>query len=111
MVKRDFADMVIYFCQKVSEMDIAQKYKMELLGMITAIEMRHDKLMPKWIPVTEALPEGKEMVLITNNKGHVRCGQYQGTFDDKNYRWWWKHNTLEEVIAWMPLPEPWRGDR
>lgn len=65
---------------------------------------------PKWIPVSERLPEEKEMVLITNNKGHVRCGQYQGTFDDKNYRWWWKHNTLEEVIAWMPLPEPWRGE-
>jgi hypothetical protein len=64
----------------------------------------------KWIPVTEALPEKKEMVLITNNKGHVRCGQYQGTFEDKNYRWWWKHNTLEEVIAWMPLPESYKGD-
>ena len=65
----------------------------------------------KWIPVLEALPEKKEMVLITNNKGHVRCGQYQGVFDDKNYRWWWKHNTLEEVLAWMPLPEPYRGDQ
>ena len=65
----------------------------------------------KWILVSEALPEKKEMVLITNNKGHVRCGQYQGTFDDKNYRWWWKHNTLEEVLAWMPLPEPWRCEK
>ena len=65
----------------------------------------------KWIPVTERLPEKKEIVLITNNKGHVRCGQYQGVFDDKNYRWWWKHNTLEEVLAWMPLPEPYRGDQ
>ena len=64
----------------------------------------------KWIPVTETLPKEKEIVLITNNKGHVRCGQYQGTFDDKNYRWWWKHNTLEEVLAWKPLPEPWRGE-
>ena len=64
----------------------------------------------RWIPVTEALPKEKEMVLITNNKGHVRCGQYHGTFDDKNYRWWWKHNTLEEVLAWMPLPERWRGE-
>ena len=111
MVKRDFADMVIYFCQKVSEMNISQKHKMELLGMITAIEIKHDELVPKWIPVTVALPKMKEVVLITNKKGHVRCGQYQGTFDDKNNRWWWKNNTLEEVLAWMPLPEPWRGDR
>ena len=110
MEKRDFTDMIIYFCQKVSEMNISRKCKMELLGMITAIEMKHDELMSKWIPVTEALPEKKEMVLITNNKGHVKCGQYQGTFDDKN-RWWWKHNTLEKVLAWMPLPEPWRGEK
>lgn len=66
---------------------------------------------PKWIPVTEALPKEKEMVLIANKKGHVRCGQYQRTFDDQNCRWWWKHNTLEEVLAWMPLPEPWRGEK
>ena len=110
MVKRDFGEMVAFFNRKVSEMDISQKHKMELLGMITAIEIKHDELMPKWIPVTEALPEVKEMVLITNNKGHVRCGQYQGTYDGKNYRWWWKHNTLEEVLAWMPLPEPWKGE-
>ena len=64
----------------------------------------------KWIPVTEALPKMKEVVLITNSKGHVRCGKYQGIFDNKNYRWWWKHKTLEEVLAWMPLPEPYRGE-
>ena len=111
MEKRDFSEMVRYFYQKVSEMDIAREYKTELLAMVTAIEIGHDQLMPKWIPVTVALPEMKEVVLITNGKGHVRCGQYQGTFDDKNYRWWWKHNTLEEVLAWMPLPKPWKGER
>ena len=86
-------------------------HEVEKVEREQAIEMKHDELMPKWTPVTEALPEKKEMVLITNNKGHVRCGQYQGTFDDENYRWWWKHNTLEEVLAWMPLPEPWRGEK
>lgn len=63
----------------------------------------------QWIPVTEALPKMKEVVLITNGKGHVRCGKYQGTFDNKNYRWWWKHKTLEEVLAWMPLPESYKN--
>ena len=33
MKKRDFGEMVIYFCQKISEMNISNKYKMELLGM------------------------------------------------------------------------------
>ena len=79
--------------------------ELSIVGMLNGLPSQ-----PKWIPVTEALPEEKEMVLITNNKGHVRCGQYQGTFDDKNYRWWWKHNTLETVIAWMSLPEPYKGN-
>ena len=64
MKERDFADMIIYFCQKVSEMNISRKCKMELLGMITAIEMKHDELMPKWIPVSEALPENNNDVLL-----------------------------------------------
>lgn len=64
----------------------------------------------KWIPVTEALPKMKEVVVITNGKGHVRCGKYQGIFDNKNYRWWWKHKTLEEVLAWQSLPEPWENN-
>ena len=64
----------------------------------------------KWILVTEALPKMKEVVLITNGKGHVRCGKYQGIFDNKNYRWWWKHKTLEEVLAWMPLPESYKDE-
>ena len=110
MEKRDFGEMVAFFNRKVSEMNISQKHKMELLGMITAIEMKHDELVRNWTPVTEALPEKKEIVLITNKKGHVRCGQYQGTYDDNCYRWWWKNNTLEEVLAWMPLPEPWKGE-
>ena len=79
MEKRDFADMVIFFCQKVSEMNISRADKMVLLQMITAIEMKHDELMPKWIPVTESLPEDGERVLITH-KGGVSFGWYNGSY-------------------------------
>jgi hypothetical protein len=65
---------------------------------------------PRWIPVSERLPKMKEIVLITNDKGHVRCGQYRGVgFFSKNDgrpHWNWKGNTLETVVAWMPLPKP-----
>ena len=40
--KRTMADMVAYFNREVSMMDIPQKYKMQLLGMITAIEHKYD---------------------------------------------------------------------
>lgn len=118
MKTRDFADMVIFFCQKVSEMNISQKHKMELLGMITAIEMKHDELVPKWIPVSEALPEDNRQVLVYAQSTHFALAKYDEMREaDGEYRkqWvtfdaWKPFYTIKNVIAWMPLPEPWRGE-
>ena len=61
-----------------------------------------------WIPCSEKMPKEKEIVLITNDKGNVRFGQFRGTHGKY---WIWKGNTLETVLAWMPLPEKYkRGD-
>ena len=43
MQKRKFEDLISYFNRKVSDMSIDQKYKMELLGMISAIGFAHEK--------------------------------------------------------------------
>ena len=99
MKKRDFADMVIYFCQKVSEMNISKKNKIELLGMITAIETKHDELMPKWIPVTEALPKNYEQTICIDSRGKMMIGMYG------EYGWTFPCY-MTEPVAWMPLPEP-----
>lgn len=64
-----------------------------------------------WIPCSERLPKKGEVVLITNGKGNVRCGQYRSEHDvrgDTHY-WWWKGKTVESVLAWMPLPKPYKG--
>ena len=113
MKERDFADMVIYFCQKVSEMNISKKNKIELLGMITAIETKHDELMPKWIPVSEALPEDMDRLLATivrsDGSKRVRSGHYyKGLFSMDNGDVW--NETDNEILAWMPLVEPYGGE-
>ena len=113
MEKRDFCEMVAYFNHKVSEMNISRKYKMELLGMITAIEMKHDELMPKWIPVTEALPEDMDRLLATivrsDGSKRVRSGHYyKGLFLMDNGDTW--NETDKEILAWMPLVEPYGGE-
>ena len=104
MEKREFGEMVAYFNRKVSEMDISRKNKMELLGMITAIEIGHDELIPKWIPCSERLPlksdHVDDMVLVAYGNGSIRFNTYM------NGAW-----VQGNPIAWMPLPEPWRGDR
>ncbi len=45
MNKRKFGEMVAFFNRRVSEMNISRKCKIELLGMITAIEIEHDEEM------------------------------------------------------------------
>ena len=43
MQTRKFDELISYFNRNVSNMDIDQKYKIELLGMITAIGFAHEK--------------------------------------------------------------------
>lgn len=64
-----------------------------------------------WIPCSERLPKKGEVVLITNGKGNVRCGQYRSEHDVRGgtHYWWWKGKTVESVLAWMPLPTPYKG--
>ena len=120
--KRTFGEMVAHFNREVAEMDIPRKYKMQLLGMITAIEMEHDSQVPKWIPVTEALPKNSEHdwvlgQIMETDSGYLwipKVVEYRESSDDwfEESIGWLKKNPDHafEVIAWMPLPEPWRGE-
>ena len=58
MNRRTFEEMVSYFNQTVADMDIDRKYKIELLGMITAILQRHDEDM-KHAPTIEERKTGE----------------------------------------------------
>ena len=63
----------------------------------------------QWIPVSERLPKEGEQVLVTDDAGglatiDVDCGY----FDEEYGRFEWFHS--QNVTAWMPLPEPWRGE-
>ena len=63
---------------------------------------------PHWIPCEERLPENKSEVLVTDMNGHIRHALYNAVWD--------RFGTYEEsmtvrAIAWMPLPEPYEGER
>lgn len=88
-----------------------------------------------WIPCSERLPEDIKPVIITwKNTDPESYYQYIvgkhfiGTAHYKNGKWFWYSSVTEdllaeygrcdseefdeaiEVIAWMPLPEPWKGE-
>ena len=68
-----------------------------------------------WIPVEERLPEEGEKCIITDKYGYMRDGiiyDYADSKDDKPsfHRWddeYWQC-FRPDVIAWQPLPEPYR---
>lgn len=58
----------------------------------------------QWIPVTERLPDKECFVLVTVNDGAIYTDlslfRHDGRFIEHT----------GDVIAWQPLPEPWRGE-
>lgn len=64
---------------------------------------------PQWIPCSERLPEKLGEYLVTVKT--VGWNQKETTEIDIAY---WDDlegfHKAEKVIAWMPLPEPWKGD-
>ena len=60
---------------------------------------------PHWTPVTERLPEkGNTSYLTTLDYGEYGMAVGQRFFFGDNIGW-----NDEAVIAWMPLPEPFKG--
>ena len=62
---------------------------------------------PKWIPCSERLPEEKKLVLCYCRSNIIDVLEL---FNDV-----WYHDYCTEymkgfVLAWMPLPDPWKGE-
>lgn len=62
---------------------------------------------PKWIPVSERLPEEETDVLICNSKGNIEVSR-GSVFDDGTWEWYTSGWHFGEVLAWMPLPEKYK---
>lgn len=73
---------------------------------------------PQWIPVTERLPEDSDYhdlwetpdgaVLWCKETGEIGIGWYYAS--TKNWCDLWD-NSVRDVVAWMPLPEPYKGEQ
>lgn len=68
---------------------------------------------PKWIPVTEKLPEAGEYVgdvakyyLVQNEYGDMLVARYtHSEYWEQIYQ---LKPCADEIVAWMPLPEPYK---
>lgn len=67
---------------------------------------------PQWIPCSSGeMPEEGKEVFVTCGQGRFAFTA-EGKFVRRFGGWVsaWDNDPLEDVIAWMPEPEPWRGD-
>jgi len=74
------------------------------------------KVEPRWIPVSERLPEEK-INPITEDFYEYQCTYHAyGVYDVRSYKfgdghWWHGAGIMDDsVIAWRPLPEPYKPD-
>ena len=73
--------------------------------------------LPHWIPVTERLPnkEEKSYWVCLEDGGQCQCrwtNDIYGLGANEWSKWGWKKVDLPQyskVVAWMPLPEPYKG--
>lgn len=86
-------------CNKKME-EIRQAY-----DKMKAMERPHDK----WIPVSERLPDLYEVVLVTDETGYVFEYERRISDDEGNVCEEWSF-LGRKIIAWMPLPEPYRKE-
>ena len=90
MVERKFDELISYFNRKVSDMDIDRQYKMELLGMVTALGYAHEKETEerktgRWIK-----PKG---MMPPEHHGHYECSEC-GAWAGRNWLRPWKEIQL-----------------
>ena len=69
----------------------------------------------QWIPVTEGLPEEGKDVMVCDAYGFIYTAECEVISDDEWLDWQWyesvEYMSKDDVVAWMPLPEPWRGEK
>ncbi|MBQ1792391.1 MAG: hypothetical protein II008_19605 [Oscillospiraceae bacterium] len=77
MTDRSFDEMIAYFNRRVADMDIGQDYKMELLGMVTALGYKHEKSAQerktgKWIE-DRVIPDAYDITGVKTWASVMRC--------------------------------------
>ncbi len=96
MRRRTFEEMITYFNQTVSEMDIDRKYKMTLLGIVTALLQKHDEELAKNSPK------------VNSDSGELisRQAAYETLTEYYHHTTEIQHKALREALERVPDVQP-----
>lgn len=62
----------------------------------------------RWIPVSERLPENRNQEVLISLEWGIDIGRYS---NGEWYSEWINHYDDGNVLAWMPLPEPYKKEK
>lgn len=66
----------------------------------------------RWIPVSERLPEKSGDVLVCTYSGYIASVNYSSKhkqFNNYDLLCFKNESVFDDVVAWMPMPEPFGG--
>ena len=100
MTKREFLDTVFALAPN------------EANAIMDAFDEYVDSNEPQWIPVTESCEcdlMDNEEVLVCQKDGQIRHAMFYDFGGKKKFVTWEEGITIYDVVAYMPLPEPFKG--
>ena len=103
--------------ERYTEGEVEKMQELEAAEIQKAYELGREEWKPRWIPCAERLPEKYigEWLCCTDD-GRILVLPYDTPGDGSKecvfYRWDDRGDMYEtyNVIAWMPLPEPYKGE-
>lgn len=87
--------------------------KIDIEGLVERVKERY--YIWEWVPTSEHLPELKDdgasdMVLLCWSDGQITVGAYKGNRTFIGQAWPEAKDARVTVVAWQPLPEPYKED-
>lgn len=109
--EKKLIEKITTFGERMTKNGMQGDFHSKIIKAITRIIEEQPKV-GEWIPVSERLPERQDskntflrMYLVCSERGVVHMG-----FRDEEGIWRTIHgNRIYNEVAWMPLPEPYKG--
>ena len=100
-------DSVIYNIKQIPSAENKGEWIPVKWHEITDKEREEEGYPEEWsVFIDSVLPNDGERILVTTKHGEVEidtCYEDDGFYLDSGWDW------VDDIIAWMPLPEPWKG--
>ncbi len=113
-----FPDTVEEFMEQYKIVDTDGIYMSKGAELVPIFRMRqwfeHLPSAQQWTPITEGLPNSQEPVIVSvqDDSGDTRFNYTASGWITPDKEYWIVDDEVNYyVIAWMPMPEPWKGEK